>query len=141
MVTAKYLLDTNVLSEPVRKSPSARVIKKIQRHQDRLASASVVWHELAYGCQRLPVDSRQRAVLERYLAELEMSALPFLPYGVEAARWHAQERARLEREGLKPPFVDGQIAAISVVHDLTLVTNNVRNFNHFDKLRVENWHL
>lgn len=62
-----------------------------------------------------------------------------LPYDGEAARWHARERARLERLGLTPAFVDGQIAAVAAVRGLVLVTRNVRQFEAFTDLRIENW--
>ena len=45
--------------------------------------------------------------------------------------------ARLSKVGRTPSFADGQIAAIAVVNGLTLVTDNVRNFQHFESLEVE----
>ena len=65
--------------------------------------------------------------------------MPILDYDREAAEWHASERARLTASGEMPAFVDGQIAAIAVVHDLTLVTLNVRDFSRFDRLTVVSW--
>ncbi len=62
-----------------------------------------------------------------------------LPYDQMAAEWHAAERARLGAVGLTPPFVDGQIAAVAHVNDLTLVTANTRDFAHFEGLRIEDW--
>jgi len=53
--------------------------------------------------------------------------------------WHAVERARLAARGETPAFVDGQIAAIARVHDLTLVTFNVSDFRRFDGLAVVSW--
>jgi len=67
------------------------------------------------------------------------AAVRVLPYGERAARWHATERARLAALGSSTPHVDGQIAAIAAVHDATLVTANVRHFEVFKGLRVENW--
>ncbi|ETX01492.1 MAG: hypothetical protein ETSY2_37180, partial [Candidatus Entotheonella gemina] len=40
-------------------------------------------------------------------------------YDREAVLWHAEERARLASQGRIPPYVDGQIAAIAVVNNLT----------------------
>ena len=59
----KYLLDTNVLSESVKTSPQKSVLKLTERHQHEIVTAAPVWHELFYGCQRLPV-SRKREILE-----------------------------------------------------------------------------
>ncbi len=65
--------------------------------------------------------------------------LEILPYDREAARWHAEERARLTGRGRTPPFVDGQIAAIAVTNGLMLVTRNIGDFDDFRNLNVENW--
>ena len=62
-----------------------------------------------------------------------------LDYTNTAAEWHARERARLVARGQTPPILDGQIAAVAAVNDLTLVTFNVRDFNRFEGLRVESW--
>ena len=63
-----------------------------------------------------------------------------LPYDDRAAEWHAKERVRLALKGLTPTFVDGQIAAISAVNGLILVTRNVNDFKQFLRLKVQNWH-
>ena len=44
-------------------------MNKLQKHQDEIATASVVWHELQYGCKRLPA-SRKRSLIESYLTEV-----------------------------------------------------------------------
>ena len=100
--------------------------------------AAPVWHELTYGCRRLPKGKR-RAALEAYLRDVVHGSFPILPYDEAAAAWHADERIRLEALGRPAPFVDGQIAAIAHVHGLVLVTTNDRDFARFKDLRVENW--
>lgn len=100
--------------------------------------AAPVWHELLYGVQRLPKGKR-RAALDDYLENVVHGAFPILAYDQLAARWHADERARLEALGKTAPFVDGQIAAIAAVNGLTVVTTNVRDFTRFKGLTVENW--
>ncbi|MBW6455873.1 MAG: type II toxin-antitoxin system VapC family toxin, partial [Trueperaceae bacterium] len=137
MVRPRYLLDTNVPSEPVRLEPDAAVVEKLLEHGGELATASVVWHELAFAFSLLRL-SRKRSAIERYLDEVVSTALPILPYDAAAAEWHAEQRARLSQGGLTPSFADGQIAAVAAVHDLILVTNNVQDFAD---LRVERWHL
>ena len=104
-----------------------------------MAIASIVWHELVFGCGLLP-PAEKRAQLELFLSELENSSMLIFPYDTQAAAWHGRERARLSRLGLTPAFADGQIASIAKVHDLILVTNNTRNYRHFDQLKMENWH-
>jgi tRNA(fMet)-specific endonuclease VapC len=138
-VNARYLLDTNVLSEPLRPTPHAKVIERLRRHQDELATASVVWHELWFGCQRLP-DSAKRKAIEDYLTRVIAPSLPILPYDERAAEWHAVERARLTRAGKTPAFADGQIAAIARMNDLILVTFNRADYADFQDLTFEDWH-
>ena len=58
----KYLLDTNVLSEAVKTTPDKSVMKMLERYQQEIATAAPVWHELQFGCQRLPM-SRKREVI------------------------------------------------------------------------------
>jgi tRNA(fMet)-specific endonuclease VapC len=138
-VKATYLLDTNVLSDPLRPVPNRRVLKRLRRFEDRIVTASVVWHELQYGACRLP-RSKKRSAIEKYLESVVGTTIPILPYDERAARWHAAERARLEKIGKTPAFVDSQIAATAKVNGLTLVTRNVDNYSLFEGLVVENWH-
>ena len=137
-MTIKYLLDTNVVSEPLRPKPSGTVVRKLQKHEQEIAIASIVWHELRFGVERLP-SSRRRELVERYLEEVILPTIPILAYDRPAAEWHARERARLVAKGETPSFADGQIAAIAHVHDLTVVTFNEADFRRFDGLQVTTW--
>jgi tRNA(fMet)-specific endonuclease VapC len=134
-MSLKYLLDTNVLSEPLRPAPDARVLGWIERHESELATGAPVWHELRFGCRLLPPSARRRK-LERYLEEVLAPSLPVLPYDAEAAEWHAAERARLRRSGRTPSFVDGQIAAIAATNRLAVVTFNLAHFEGFRGVSV-----
>jgi tRNA(fMet)-specific endonuclease VapC len=135
----KYLLDTNVLSEAVKAEPDRKVMAMLERHQDEIATAAPVWHELLFGCLRLPV-SRKRDMIETYLENVVLRNMDILPYDERSAEWHAQQRAKLSMQGKMPSFVDGQIAAIAWVHDMILVTRNTHDFKLFEDIRVLNWH-
>lgn len=137
-MSIRYLLDTNVVSEPLRPDPSRTVLRGLSRHEGETAIASIVWHELQFGCARLP-PSRRREAIQRYLEEVVLASFPILDYDREAAEWHASERARLEASGKTPSFIDAQIAAIACVHDLALVTANRSDFRRFKGLRLESW--
>ena len=134
----KYLLDTNIISEPLRPKPSNSVMRQLCQYEDDIAIPAPVWHELRFGCARLE-PSRQREAIERYIEDVVLASFPLLDYDQRAADWHAIERARLNAAGKTPPFIDGQIAAIAFVHDLTLVTSNMSDFQGFKGLRIENW--
>jgi len=132
------LLDTNVLSEPMRREPDAAVMAQLKEGGHRLHTASVVIHELRFGVQRLP-KGRQRARLDSYLQGVLASGLSVLAYDTTAALWHSDQRASLEAHGVKPPFADGQIAAIAATQGLVLVTRNISDFEVFDGLQLLNW--
>ena len=133
-----FLLDTNILSEPLKPSPNATVLDYLHRHSREIATATVVWHELGFGAERLP-PGRRRDTVKRYLHEVAAAHLLILPHDQEAATWHARERAWLVAAGQTPAFADGQIAAIAAVNSLTLVTRNLRDFQPFRGFRVTNW--
>lgn len=136
----KYLLDINVLSEAVKSNPSQSVLAKLAQYHDEIVTAAPVWHELQYGCQRLP-PSRKRDLIANYLSRVIEPNVTILPYDERAAAWHAGERARLVAAGKTPSFVDGQIAAIAKTSNLILVTRNTADFMLFTELAIENWHL
>lgn len=135
--TTRYLLDTNVLSEPMRPSPDPGVLRRLLEVGNAAATGAPAWHELDYGRCRLHSGSRRRAI-DAAMEQLD-AALVVLPYDRSAARWHARERARLGKKGKPPPFVDGQLAAIAAVNGLVLVTRNVRDFAPFTGIEVESW--
>ncbi|WP_414545320.1 type II toxin-antitoxin system VapC family toxin [Nostoc sp. CCY0012] len=136
-MSLKFLLDTNILSEPARPIPNANVLHQIDIHKSEVAVSSVVVHELLHGCLRLP-ESKRREYLRNYIYESVLN-LPVFDYDLKAAQWHAQERVRLSQIGKTPAFVDGQIASIACSNNLVLVTNNVSDFEFFNGLNVENW--
>jgi tRNA(fMet)-specific endonuclease VapC len=137
-VSLRFLLDTNIVSESVRPTPRPGVLQALERYQDSIALATPVWHELLFGLERLPPSKKRRA-LERYLFTIVLPSFPLLPYDQAAAEWHARERARLIGLGRTPPIVDAQIAAISRVNGLTLVTGNRKDFEAYEGLEVVDW--
>ena len=98
----RYLLDTNIVSEPLRARPDSVLMRKLRRHEGEVAIGTPAWHELVYGCARLPA-SRRRQAIETYLLEVLEPSMPILPYSREAAEWHARERSRLEARGENTP--------------------------------------
>lgn len=113
-------------------------MRRLRDHDGEMAIPVLVWHELRFGCARLP-RSRRRDAIAHYLDDVVAVSFPILDYDQQAADWHALERARLEAHGRTPPFVDGQIAAIAHVHQLTLVTANKVDFTGFRGLQIKTW--
>lgn len=137
-MSLQFLLDTNVISEINKKIPNESVVEKMNVYEGKVATASVVVHELLYGSLRMPPESARRKFLLDYIAEMSFK-IAILDYDLNAARWHAEERARLSKIGKMPAFIDGQIASIAVVNHLKLVTRNVSDFQDFEGLKIANW--
>ncbi len=137
-MTPVFLLDTNVVSEPLRPEPNPLIMGRLREHEGEAAIPALVWHELRFGCTRLARSARKLAI-ERYIEDVVLTSFPILDYDQKAADWHASERARLVATGKTPPLIDGQIAATAYVNDLILITSNPRGFSGFKGLRVGSW--
>ena len=137
-MTLRYLLDTSVVSSPISKIPNPDIVKRLEQRGHECAIAAPVWHELMYGCRRLPRGKR-RTALETYLHDVVHASFPILPYDEVAATWHGHERARLEQLGRSASYVDGQIASFAHANGLIVVTVNTKDLTWFRDLEVENW--
>jgi tRNA(fMet)-specific endonuclease VapC len=134
----RFLLDTNILSEPTKQSPEPKVLVRLRKHQSESGTAATVIHEMRHGLSRLP-PGRRREALTDYLERLLCQPIAVLAYDRDAAIWHAEQRALLDTQGRPTPYADGQIAAIAATNGLTLVTRNVADFQPFGGLAIENW--
>jgi tRNA(fMet)-specific endonuclease VapC len=134
----RYLLDTNIVSEPVVARPDSSVLQKIKANAGTLAIASVTWQELLYGLFLLPMGKR-RDQIDDYLFRRVRHTLPILGFDERAAQWQAEQRARLRHAGKPPCYPDSQITAVAAVNGLVLVTRNLDDFANFEGLRTESW--
>jgi hypothetical protein len=78
-VTLAFLLDINVLAEPLKAEPNRGVMTKIRQHEGRMAVAAPVWHEMWFGWARLAAGKR-RVAIEAYLSTALRPTLPLLDY-------------------------------------------------------------
>jgi tRNA(fMet)-specific endonuclease VapC len=138
MSLPQFLLDTNILSEVIKPQPNSQVMEHLERFAQSIATTSVTLHELLFGCYRLP-PSKRRQKLEEYVSSLLTQSIPIFNYDLAAAELHASERARLVGLGRTPAYIDGQIAAIAIVNNLVLVTNNTADYADFQNLQLQNW--
>ena len=132
-----YLLDTDILSNLLKRTPSTALIAKLasipSEHQ---FTSSITLGELIYGANRVP--ERTPVLMDRIESRL-MANLPALPFDGAAARRFGEVRAELERRGTPIGEADLRIGAIALARDLTVVTGNVRHFQRIPELLVENW--
>ena len=135
-----YLLDTNIISEPLKAIPSQRVLDNLKVNEGKAAICSPVLHELQYGMERLPASKKKELILD-FINIVILPSLPILPYESKSAVIHAGLRAKLEAKGKPIGFVDTQIASIAIANNLVLVTRNIKDFKNIKGLELENWFL
>lgn len=132
-----YLLDTDVLSNLLRREPSPRLVARLAIvPPDQQATSSITYGELVYGARRLGGSGQN--LLTR-LDEALLTNMNILPFDTSAARSYGDVRAALEAEGAPIGDADTRIAAIALSRGLTVVTGNVRHFERVPGLIVENW--
>ena len=129
MTGAKFLLDTNVVSEMARVRPDPNVVAFFAESARYLVSV-IVFHELQFGCEALS-DPQKRERVGSFVADVRRRfTSEALPVTLEIADTAARIRASGKREGRMLVICDALIAATCIVHELTLVTRNVKDFQH-----------
>ena len=129
----KYLLDTNIVIYVIKHRPP-EVRDVFNRHHGRMAISAVTLAELLHGAEKSTDVSRNLRVVEDLCSRLDV-----LPYGQKAAQHYGNIRAALERRGQPIGVNDLHIAAHARSEGLTLVSNNLREFERVDGLLTENW--
>ena len=131
-----YLLDTDILSNLVKKAPSSLLLKKLKEiPEDLVATSAINTGEIFYGAFRSPHRDRILA----FFAEKVFPHLEILSFDDRTALAYGELKASLEKKGLTRSETDLRIAAIALQHRLTLVTGNTRHFDNIPGLKVENW--
>ena len=132
-----YLLDTDILSNLFRRSPSPSVLRRIALTPvDEQATSSINLGELYYGARRLAAGGDE--LVERINSTL-LPNLRVFHFDLSAARVYGELRAGLERAGTPIGDAGTRIAAIALAQDLTVVTANTRHFARVPALTVESW--
>lgn len=124
----KYLVDANVLSEPTKIQPDAGVLAWFRQHERDIVVDPIVLGELRVGVLVLP-RGRKRTRLLQWLNRVEES-IECLPWDQSVGQCWAELVAELRRKGRVLPLLDSMIAATALRHELTVVTRNVRDFEH-----------
>jgi tRNA(fMet)-specific endonuclease VapC len=126
----KYLLDTNVISELVAKSPNPRVLKWIDALDPNSVYLSVVTiGELRKGIEKLPESYRKYSLRDWLRDDLLIRFRGrILSLDVDVMLTWGELTGRLQRVGRTLPAVDSLIAALALHHDCSLVTRNEDDF-------------
>jgi tRNA(fMet)-specific endonuclease VapC len=133
MDTHRYLLDTNILSHLIR-NPSGPVFVHLESILPATACTSIIVSaEIHFGLCKGASENL------RIQAEKVLEVLDILPLEKPVDVHYGEIRAFLSRKGTPIGGNDLFIAAHARALDLTLVSDNVREFSRVPRLRVENW--
>jgi predicted nucleic acid-binding protein len=123
----RFLVDANVLSEPTKPTPDARVVGWLRANERDLAVDPIVLGEVRFGILLLPRGQRRNR-LERWFED-GVGRLHCLAWEAATGLQWAALLASLRTAGQTMPIKDSLIAATALTHDLSVVTHNVADFS------------
>ena len=129
----RYLLDSYIVIYVIKRRPR-EVLEVFNRHHGHMAVSAITLAELVHGAEKSQFPARNLNVVEDFCSRLAV-----LPYTQEAAYHYGAIRAALESKGQTIGVNDLHIAAHARSQGLTLVTNNLREFERVPGVLVENW--
>jgi toxin FitB len=126
----KFLVDTNILSEPTKPQANPRVEKWIEEHEADFYTSSRVMAELLNGLEKLPESERKRRLARQIEKLAEKLDGRILSFNLRVAREWVRLQAELRSKARMMPWEDSIIASTARHHDLTLATHNTSDFIH-----------
>ena len=129
-----FLLDTNTWIAYLKSAESKVRLKLASVTPAEIAVCSIVKAELWYGALKYGAPERRRATLSTLLCPFRS-----FPFADDAVEEYANLRHELDRRGQNIGPNDLMIAAIAKANELTLVTNNTKEFSRVSNLQLEDW--
>jgi tRNA(fMet)-specific endonuclease VapC len=129
----KYMLDTNIVIYVIKRRP-VELLEVFNRHVGQMCISSITLAELMHGAEKSAMPDHNLRQVEDFITRLEV-----LEYGGKAAAHYGEIRADLERKGTPIGVNDLHIAGHARSEGLTLVSNNLCEFERVDALRLVNW--
>ena len=130
----KYMLDTNICIGLIRQKPKQVIERLVACSPGDVGVSSITVAELAHGAQKSSQVTQNLSALEEFLIPLIVKE-----FDQNAAISYGEIRAILEKRGTVIGSMDMLIAAHAFSLDVTLVTNNIREFQRVPTLRLEDW--
>lgn len=124
----KFLVDTNILSEPTKPHPNPNVETWIAAHETSIYTSSLVIAELLNGLEKLNESERKRKLAQGIERLIELLSGRILSFNLRVARGWVRLQTDLRRAGHVMPWEDSLIAATARHHRLTLATRNTNDF-------------
>ena len=129
----KFMLDTNIVICVIKRRP-IEVMGIFNENAGRMAISAITLSELFHGAEKSAKVARNLTVVEKFASLLEV-----LPHTAKASQHYGAIRSALERVGRTIGVNDLHIAAHARSEGLTLVTNNLGEFQRVPGLLLENW--
>ena len=129
----KYMLDTNIAIYVIKRRPP-EALATFNQHAGQLCISSITLAELMHGVEKSAKPDHNLRQIEDFTSRLTV-----LEYGNKAASHYGDIRAVLERKGIPVDVNDLHIAGHARSEGLILVTNNLKEFERVEALRLENW--
>lgn len=132
----KYLLDTNILSQLIKKHPDTQLITRLaSKSPHSLLTSCICVMELRFGSAlRKNFESFWLRIFEEILSKVHI-----LPLGFEEMLIAGDTLAHLQQTGNQIGIEDILIASTALNHQCIMVTANTRHFSKIPGLIVENW--
>ncbi len=129
----KYMLDTNTVIYVIKRRP-IDILESFNSHAAQMCISSITLPELLHGVEKSALAEHNLRQVEDFVSRLEV-----LGYGSKAAAHYGNIRAEQERKGTPIGVNDLHVAGHARSEGLILVTNNLREFDRVEALRLENW--
>jgi len=130
----KLLLDTNICIYIIRQQPSTVLQHFLQYQVGDIGISSITLAELRYGVAKSSHRQKNTEALEEFIIPLEI-----VPFDEAAALAYGEIRSTLEKAGTPIGSMDMLIAAHAFSLGISLVTNNMSEFQRIEGLKLENW--
>ncbi len=129
----KFMLDTNMVIYVIKRRP-LELLEIFNRNTEHMSISSITLAELLHGVEKSSFPEKNLKVVEDFISHLEV-----LSYDLGAAMHYGNIRSDLEKKGIFIEVNDLHIAAHARSRALILVTNNTREFERVDGLRLVDW--
>lgn len=131
----KYLLDTNICIYIINEKPK-KILRKFEQYPvHEFAISSITQAELQFGVEKSKKKDINQNALDEFL--LPLTILPF--HGENLVVCYGEIKAFLESKGKTIGPLDTLIAAHALSLDLTIISNNIKEFSRIRNLKCEKW--
>ena len=131
-----YLLDTNICIYILKKKPIEvfERFKTLKLGEVKISTITVA--ELYYGAYNSQKVEKNLIIIDNFLKPFD-----YVEFYEKSAIEYAKIKSKLKKEGKIIGELDMQIAGIAMANDLILITNNFKEFERIDGLKINNWVL